>query len=188
MDRVLEFVDDDAIVVVTGDHGEEFDHDGYGHARLYDECVRVPLLARGIDAVSGGDTLRQVDLPPTVLSALDSPVPDGWEGRPADGTHRDAFLLNHSPEYGKVYAGLRTEQYKLIHTMDEETLAVEHREGYDVRNDPGEEINRYPDVPDRLEERLTAFLDREDVAGGLREREFDTSMAVEDRLSALGYK
>jgi len=34
---VLEFIPDDALIVITGDHGEEFDHGSYRHARLYDE-------------------------------------------------------------------------------------------------------------------------------------------------------
>ena len=39
---------EDTLVVVVGDHGDEFfEHDGIGHRRtLYEEVLRVPLLAR----------------------------------------------------------------------------------------------------------------------------------------------
>ena len=41
-------LDDDTLIVVVGDHGEEFlEHDGFGHGHdVFEEQVRVPLVAR----------------------------------------------------------------------------------------------------------------------------------------------
>ncbi|MFB6140454.1 MAG: sulfatase-like hydrolase/transferase [Halosimplex sp.] len=113
IERLLDVPDDDALLVVMGDHGEEFDHDAHGHARLYDETVRVPLVTRGLSGVSDGSLVRQIDVGATVLSTLGLDTPTGWTGRPHDGTVRDAFMLNHSPQFERIYAGIRTERWKL---------------------------------------------------------------------------
>jgi len=190
LDRVLGFLDDEAVVVVTGDHGEEFDHGGFGHARLYDEVVRVPLLVRGVPHVADGDVVRQLDLGATALDALSVPVPDGWAGRPHDGEVRDAFMLNHSPRFGTTYAALRTEDAKLIRSTDNDTGEVVNRECFDLVADPAETVDVSPDGDaDELADRLDQFLDGDGVLEGIREHErTDTTAAVEDRLKALGYQ
>jgi len=190
LDRVLEFVDDDARVVFVGDHGEEFDHGVVGHARLYEETVRVPLLARGVPGISDGDVVRQLDLPPTLLSALGRPSPDAWWGRPHESGVRDALLLNHSPRRGRVYAGVRTPQRKLIRTIDPETDRVIETEAYDLDADPTEQR----DVSDEcdggaLSDRLDEFLARAKIRSNILETDQrSVAPVVEDRLQALGYQ
>jgi arylsulfatase A-like enzyme len=185
-------IDPDASVVLVGDHGEEFDHDRFGHARLYDECVRVPLLASP-DVAGEFDReglLRQLDVPAGILAGVGVDPPDSWEVSWPPGDRTDtAFSLNHSPQFERVYAALRTERHKLIHTFDERVERPLRTELYDLVADPGETEDRYPDErrPD-LERQLDAFLDRPDIRGGLLERPTRQSAAVEDRLAALGYK
>ena len=64
------------LVVLTGDHGEEFfEHQGFGHGHsLFGEVIRVPLLFSCPGAVpKGGRVNRQVrtiDIMPTVLDLL----------------------------------------------------------------------------------------------------------------------
>jgi arylsulfatase A-like enzyme len=68
-------LDEDTLVIVTSDHGEEFfEHGGAGHRRqLYVESLHVPLILRwpaGLDAgrrVKG--TVGLVDVVPTILAA-----------------------------------------------------------------------------------------------------------------------
>ena len=50
-DQVADFLDglrDDAVVLITSDHGEEFwEHGGFEHGHtLYDELLRVPMILR----------------------------------------------------------------------------------------------------------------------------------------------
>ncbi len=78
---------DDALIVVTADHGESLDEHGYlfDHGdNLYDPELRVPLIVRWpgrvpagrrVDCMVGG-----VDLAPTLLALLDQPVPQGLDG------------------------------------------------------------------------------------------------------------
>jgi arylsulfatase A-like enzyme len=50
-------LEDNTVVVITSDHGEEFlDHGGFEHGHtLYDELLRVPLIIKDPDSVSAGD-------------------------------------------------------------------------------------------------------------------------------------
>lgn len=195
MDRVLRFVDDDALVVVVGDHGEEFDHGEYGHVRLYEECVRVPLLVSPALADRMGDVppqVRQIDLPATLVDAIGQPVPDEWEGEPAtNGGRWPAFVLNHSQLFEQVYAGIRTERFKLMKTFPEEMDRTVRTEAYDLRADADERHDVYGQIDDvnELERQLDAFLDRDDIRDGILERPTGQAPSVvEDRLKALGYK
>ena len=184
-------IDPDAEKVLVGDHGEEFDHDKFGHARLYEECVRVPLLASpGLAPhLGGGETVRQIDVPAGILSAVGREPPSSWAV--SESTERwPAFMLNHSPQFERVYAGIRTRRYKLLKTFQESMGPPERIELYDLETDPAERTNRYPTSPesDRLEAQLDAFLSRPDIESGLLERTHEQSAAVEERLKALGYR
>jgi len=79
---------DNLIVVVTGDHGEEFyEHRGFGHVTTYDENLRVPLIVKWPRQARAGVVNRQpttsIDLPRTLLEAAGLPGSD-LPGRPLD--------------------------------------------------------------------------------------------------------
>ena len=61
---------DEAVIVVTGDHGESFDHDLYSHGNLWEDVVHVPLVVKLPRGEHGGTRVRQsvqlVDLYPTL--------------------------------------------------------------------------------------------------------------------------
>ena len=63
---------DNAVVLVTSDHGEElFDHDGFEHGHtVYDELLRVPLVVRG-----PGIRPARHDLPVSLLDLFPTIVP-----------------------------------------------------------------------------------------------------------------
>ena len=74
---LLREVPDDTAVIVTSDHGEEFqDHGGYAHRdRLYEELIRVPLIV-SIPQQTQRRTASSaglIDLMPTVLHLLGAP-------------------------------------------------------------------------------------------------------------------
>jgi arylsulfatase A-like enzyme len=77
---------DDAVVVLTSDHGEEFREHGrilHGFS-LYEESVRVPLLIL-VPGARGGRVIEQpvslLDLAPTLLELLGIPSEPRFEGR-----------------------------------------------------------------------------------------------------------
>jgi arylsulfatase A-like enzyme len=78
---------ENAIVIITADHGEEFfEHGRKGHHRtLYDEVVKVPLVIRWAGKFKAGvqvnDQVRLVDIMPTVLAAARVPLTHPISGR-----------------------------------------------------------------------------------------------------------
>jgi len=70
---------DEAVIVITGDHGESFDHDFYGHGRLWEDILHVPLLIKMPGSEFAGRRIAQsvelVDLYPTLLeiASVDRP-------------------------------------------------------------------------------------------------------------------
>lgn len=77
---------DRLLLVITGDHGEEFlEHGGLSHVQLYEEVLHVPLLWRWPGVIAAG---RRVDLPvslvdiaPTILDLVGVPGALGMEGQ-----------------------------------------------------------------------------------------------------------
>ncbi len=68
---------DQAMIIFTSDHGEEFyDHGGWGHGHsLYDESLKVPLLIKFPNSKYLGSKVEHivslVDIVPTILDELD---------------------------------------------------------------------------------------------------------------------
>ncbi len=190
LSRVFEFVDPDAIVILTGDHGEEFEHGYHGHAQLYDECVTTPLFARGLSHPLEACHVRHLDLAPSVLDALGIEQPSGWVGSPTTTETRDAILTNHVPDQHRSYVGIRTADHKFIKAFHDHRWTVEERELYDLVRDPGEQ-NPLP--PDRIrdsefEDQVDSFLESDEVnADVIRETTSGVDDSVKERLRELGY-
>jgi arylsulfatase A-like enzyme len=203
---------ENAVVLVTADHGEEFDdHGGRGHgSTLYDELIRVPLLVhlpgqstrRDVD-----DVASLVDVAPTLLELAGIPSPPGFEGRsltssltePAwwdrlraavDRTGRPDRLAfselwpKTAEDTPRHDRAIVDRGLKLIVSPDGST------EVYDLSRDPGEKAAAVDHAGERkdLEERLDAFTKR------VRVNAPESPPALEDidkktreRLKVLGY-
>jgi len=66
---------DEALILVTADHGESFDHDYYGHSgTLHESIVKVPLIIKLPGNERGGtriaETVQLTDVYPTVLDLV----------------------------------------------------------------------------------------------------------------------
>ena len=79
-------LEDDTIIVITSDHGEEFqEHGSWGHGHsVYQELLGVPLLFRWPGVIPAGARVGPVvsttDIGPTVLEATGVPIPKEFEG------------------------------------------------------------------------------------------------------------
>lgn len=78
---------DSTVIVLLSDHGEEFgEHQWLAHGKtLFDELLRVPLIirfpdGRGQSAVIA-DTVRQIDVLPTLLDYVGIAAPAAVQGR-----------------------------------------------------------------------------------------------------------
>ncbi|MCP4599667.1 MAG: sulfatase-like hydrolase/transferase [Proteobacteria bacterium] len=80
-------VDDNSIVIITSDHGEElFDHGQFGHrtSAIYQELLHVPLVIRLPNRKYAGRVVNTpvttIDIVPTLLELLGQPVPEEFSG------------------------------------------------------------------------------------------------------------
>lgn len=85
---------DNAMIIVTGDHGEEFrEHGSWFHcSALNPEQTRVPILIKWPKDMAPGPALADachLDLLPTVLDAVGLPE-STWQGMPGRSLKRDA--------------------------------------------------------------------------------------------------
>src|SRR5690606_12188148 len=135
----------DALVVVTGDHGELLGEHGYfAHAiTVHEPVLSIPLvLARfGYD----GDPLpqhplaAQIDIAPTILNELEVPVPVSWAGlalqQPLPAGKRQIYF-QQTTEAGlyEVAGDGRIMKYWRDYEDGSEHL-------YDVISDPEEQTN-----------------------------------------------
>lgn len=78
---------EDALIIVTSDHGEELlEHGGWWHgATVYDEQVHVPLLVKLPGNQRAGTwvpwQVREIDIPATILGVAGvEPEPETWDG------------------------------------------------------------------------------------------------------------
>jgi arylsulfatase A-like enzyme len=77
---------DNSIIIIMGDHGEQFyEHGHTSHHGIYDELIHVPLAASIPGAPAKCNTIdslvSQVDILPTILNYLQIPVPPQLQGK-----------------------------------------------------------------------------------------------------------
>lgn len=189
LDRILtpwlDAFSDGTTVLVTGDHGEEFSTEKVGHARLYDDTVRVPLVTNVGREVP--DRWRQLDVAPTVCEWTEVDPPASWEGQPATSDVVPQPMMGIDTDTGRKYLGIRSADEKEIRTFDWEGEHVQ-TERFDLAADPDENA---PDasISGDLIRQLDEFASRPDV-----QRRFEVQRAhglgddVSERLSDLGYR
>jgi arylsulfatase A-like enzyme len=200
---------EDALVVVTADHGEEFfEHGGKGHQKtLFDEVVRVPLVLWWPRELEGGrvvaDQARLVDLTPTILAAAGVRAPSPAQGRDLLPLARGESL-GPAPALCELHAdGRGFRALRVRGGEGQELKAISYgrapngREvppmGYDLAADPRERAP-IPAGQDARVDAAIAELERTREAAlalreylGARSRDLDVDPAMRRRLEELGY-
>ncbi len=149
------------LLVITGDHGEEFgEHGGAYHgSSVYDEQLRVPLVVTVVGrallpAVTIATPVSLVDVAPT-LAALAGLPPSAGDGRPLpplDPAPRDVVAAVHTRRM------LLRWPWKLIHDLRRDVDEL-----YDLQSDPREMRNAYDvhaDVGGELRAALGQWLNQ----------------------------
>jgi arylsulfatase A-like enzyme len=177
------------VVVVTADHGEEFqEHGRLTHgSHLYEETIRVPLVVVGPGIAPGRvrESAQGIDVFPTVAGLLAIAPPRGLPGvdllrvrqeRPVYSETHMGIAANGSALH---LVSVRQDGWKLIHTP-----ALGRFELYDLTRDPAEREDRFgaPEGAD-LQRLLAAW---ESSAPQAREQP-EPDPALHERLKALGY-
>ena len=198
--RLIEVIEnngraDDAVIVVTADHGEEFhEHGRWGHGKsLYDEVAHVPLVlvGPGVGAArTTGAPAMLVDILPTVAAIVGIEPDAGWEGRdlrnlPADGTAYSELIREGGFESFMLYRD--GEKYLESRAGVGQPL---HAEIYDLNADPGERTDLAATAETGSADRWSAELSRMRSRAGERSLVKDETRIDYDarrRLEALGY-
>lgn len=193
---------EEAIVVVTSDHGELFlEHDGIRHGwDLYEELINVPLIVKPpgseprSDSVSG--IVSTLDIAPTILDYAGESIPDYMQGRslrPAieggrsDREYAYAHHITRDPDRGPVRkAMIHSGGSKYI--VDEES---KERRLYDLTTDAGESTNVLADHGETAAVLADSLEHEFDWSGWDGERwnaEVESpSRSVKRQLENLGY-
>lgn len=165
--RVLDHLEksglaESTLVFYMGDNGFSFGEHGLIDKRhMYEESIRVPLLAYCPEIIKPGTRVSQlvqnIDIAPTILEAAGLEVPEHMHGRSflpllkdEKILWRDAILYayyweRNFPQTPTVH-GIRTDRYKYMHYHG----IWDIDEFYDLQNDPGE-MHNLIDSPEHKE-------------------------------------
>ncbi|MBP6875055.1 MAG: sulfatase-like hydrolase/transferase [Candidatus Eisenbacteria bacterium] len=157
-------LDRNTLVIVTGDHGDEFlDHGNIFHQTpyLYDELIHVPLMIRypGVAPRREAAIVRHIDLFPTLLQAMDLPEEAG-----ARGVSILASLQSGEQPANPPIAFSQSYEFVSVRTPERKLMYDLPRDGgycFDLVQDPKETANRYGDGAagcDTLEAAMIDFL------------------------------
>lgn len=127
----------DTLIVITSDHGEDLgDHNYITHGcPAWDSLIRVPLIMVHPRKITPGVKIKgmseSVDIMPTILDLCNIRIP---KNKSMDGRSLAGFIKH--PDRGKPYIfsqnAVRSEAYKYI--LDIDAL-------YDLKKDPEEKMN-----------------------------------------------
>lgn len=154
---------DDAIVVVTGDHGEGLGERHWAHGwHLYNEDIRIPMLLYDAPSASYPDLTfaAQVDIAPTILDRLGLPIPESWEGQSLLAPPRTRFTYHQTYFVPNRFAVLYRDNGALFKFIATPQYGTE--ELYDLTTDHGEVSNlvtTHPAVAELLRDKVRAYRD-----------------------------
>ena len=170
LERVLRGMglDDDTLLIVTSDHGEEIlDRGRLGHSleSLHQELIRVPLFVRLPQGRAGGEVITTpvslVDLIPTMLELLKLPPADDVSGEsfasllegPPPATARK-LIAEYRHVSGTEHRAVLRHPWKYVHDFQTGSGQL-----FDLSADPAELEDHAASEPERAAELRTWLLD-----------------------------
>lgn len=147
---------EDTVIVYTSDHGSHFKTRNLEYKRsCHDSCTHTPLIINGGDfngGVADNRLTSLLDLPPTLLSIANIPVPKTYVGKDltkaigkAENKRDCVFIQISESQCGRA---IRTERYKYSVKTLAPTGYTHHSSPvyfesylYDLENDPIEKFN-----------------------------------------------
>jgi len=200
---------DNALIIVTADHGEElFDHGGFSHGfSLYDELLHVPLFVKKPFQKTGvvvSDRVTLADVYPTIMDVLDLEAPrhiDGVSfahllaggkaaGRTAEAASRPPDLYSVSWPGRCVGQAILDWPWKLIRVESNYEGTKDASFLFNLEGDPHETDNQAESRPDlvkelsdRMRERAAAYYG----TGANYSQVIKLDQETTESLKALGY-
>ncbi len=163
---------DETAIIMTSDHGESLGehHFYFDHHEVYETTIRVPLIVRYPKMAPKDQSIKALVqstlcIMPTVLNLFGIQVPECLEGK-------NLIKIANEEEKGWDYIyvnqglwtakrAVRTEEWKLIKTLDNSFWEGPVTELYNMRTDPEETINladEKNEIVDQLELNMQRWL------------------------------
>lgn len=184
---------DNTIVIIFGDHGEEFqEHGNFSHGEyLYNETTHVPLIMNVPQSPSKRiDKLAQlIDVLPTILPIIGITVPVQAQGINLSSDATNDYVFSEVAIDKK--RAIRGKNWELIINYDREK-GTKTRELYDLTADPGEAMNlvqKNTAKADELERILDDHVYRRKIYKPMSQ-DLPTNISEEERRKLLqtGYR
>jgi len=188
---------DDALVVLTSDHGEElFEHGGFEHGHaMWQELLSVPLIVWGPKVMPGRDAglVSLIDIAPTLLEAVGDDAGQALPGISLWSNLTRELPLPARPLYAE--ASLYGPRHRsIVDWPDKLILVVEPglKMLFDLSADPGERKDLAAERPERVDElmeRLDSVIESNQRRAGMREDRPQVEIDAEtvESLRSLGY-
>lgn len=139
---------DEALIVFTADHGEEFqEHGGWWHGQtLYGEQIDVPLIIKFPGGEGAGtvaeEFARSLDIAPTIVDLAGLPIPEAWQGRTLWGnSEAPLWVFAEEDHEGNALQAIVREDYKLILANEGNPRGLPLEALFDLSVDPEEQNN-----------------------------------------------
>jgi arylsulfatase A-like enzyme len=161
---------DSSIVIILGDHGEQFyEHGHTSHHGVYEELIHIPLALSipgpGPRSKTVDSLVSQVDVLPTILDFLRIPIPDACQGRSIKPVIEGESEAVNEFVFAEYTGGavpdchtVRSARYKYYQAAGDEQFA------YDLAKDPGEQhripIADFPEEVRMLRRRLEQLMSK----------------------------
>lgn len=183
---------DDALIIVTSDHGEEFGEHGWvgWHAHsLYDELLHVPLVVRipmaKFAGIRVGHQVSGLDIAPTILALAGLEAPESFQGTSLFLAGHPFAISQRDGSRALLKTAARSRDTKVITKRPNWTFP--HARVFDLVSDPGE---RHPSRPwpwqlSRVQSEAVLAAVEARALHPVRAVEFSSDM--EEQLKALGY-
>jgi choline-sulfatase len=189
---------DDALVVVTADHGESLgEHGESGHGFFaYETTLAVPFVVRGPGVPAGqtlGGTVRQIDVAPTILELLGLPALPGATGRSLASNVTSGAPPAPQTTYAESLTPLVHYQWSDLRVLRDgpwKYILAPRPELYDLAADPGERTDlatSNPATARRLRAALEGLLKAERALALDPASPPAVSAETLQKLGALGY-
>lgn len=190
---------DDGLVVITGDHGEEFwEQETFGHGRSLNEAaIWVPLMVKppgGVDTRRVRAPVSTLDIAPTALTVAGLPRGERMQGRDLsplwtgapEGDLGTRPVFSETDYEGHRFRSVHQGNLKLVLPLDGAKPRL-----FDLSVDPSALQDLAPNRPDEVA-RLLKLLDAhaEDSrkkSRGIAHGDHPLAEDVIERLKALGY-
>lgn len=199
--KTFEF-DDNTLVVITADHGEEFlEKDQLGHgSNLYRETINIPLIVKLPQCSQKAEVNRHVslvDVMPTILQSINIKSPEQTLGKSLLQTNgllfwlKKKLLISDTAQYKfsemDTIATLKTiitPEWKYIYNCKRETGQL-----FNIQADPlelNDLVDNRVEESSQLKERLLRWVSKAKKYP-TRKQEFQLTPKEKEKLRGLGY-